>query len=352
MTRAFFEKDSQFDGVFFTAVRTTGIFCRPSCPARKPLPENIEFFAAARDALFAGYRPCQRCRPLSLPGEPPGWVKGLLDEVDRDPSRRWKEQDLREMGVDPQRARRWFTGHYGMTFHAYHRARRLGAAFSSLRNGQDLTDTAYDSGFESLSGFRDAFSKEFEIPPGRARSKNQVMVRQIYTPLGPMVAGATEDGLVLLEFADRRMLEKQIRRLQRLLTCPMTPGSSPVLDETEQQLKTYFDGSLRRFTVPLTTPGSPFQRQVWEALRQIPYGGTASYSEQAARIGRPECVRAVARANGENRIAILIPCHRVVASDGSLCGYGGGLWRKRYLLALEQVALGSHGFPKGRRDHL
>jgi O-6-methylguanine DNA methyltransferase len=165
------------------------------------------------------------------------------------------------MGVDPLRARRWFTGHYGMTFHAYHRARRLGAAFSSLRNGQDLTDTAYDSGFESLSGFRDAFSKEFEIPPGRARSKNQVMVRQIY-------------------------------------------------------------------------------------------GGTASYSEQAARIGRPECVRAVARANGENRIAILIPCHRVVASDGSLCGYGGGLWRKRYLLALEQGSLGSHGFQKGRRDHL
>jgi AraC family transcriptional regulator, regulatory protein of adaptative response / methylated-DNA-[protein]-cysteine methyltransferase len=335
MTTAFFEKDSQFDGVFFTAVRTTGIFCRPSCPARKPLLENIEFFPAARDALFAGYRPCKRCRPLALPGEPPDWVNGLMERVEEDPNRRWKDQDLRDLGVDPLRARRWFQARYGMTFQAYQRSRRLGLAFACLRDGQDLTDTAYDSGFESLSGFRDAFTRLFRVPPGRARGKTQVIVRHLYTPLGPMVAGAVEDALVLLEFSDRRMLETQVRRLQGLLDCSMTPGSNSVLNEAELQLKAYFEGSLRDFTVPLLTPGSTFQKQVWDGLRQIPYGETSSYLRQATLLGRPDCVRAVARANGDNRIAILIPCHRVIASDGSLCGYGGGIWRKRHLLALE-----------------
>jgi AraC family transcriptional regulator, regulatory protein of adaptative response / methylated-DNA-[protein]-cysteine methyltransferase len=335
MTDAFFRKDKQFDGLFFTAVRTTGVFCRPSCPAKKPLLENVEFFPTARDALFAGYRPCKRCRPLALPGEPPGWVSDLIEEVEKDPSRRLKDHDLRTRGIDPLRARRWFKGHYGMTFHTYQRSRRLGLALGDLRNGRDLTDTAYDSGFESLSGFRDAFSKLFQVPPGRARAENSVMVRPLYTPLGPMVAAALEEALVLLEFSDRRMLETQLKRLQRLLGCHMTPGSNPVLDETEQQLKTYFEGTLREFTVPLLTPGSAFQQKVWECLRRIRYGETASYLQQAACIGRPECARAVARANGDNRIAILIPCHRVLGSDGSLCGYGGGIWRKRFLLDME-----------------
>ena len=157
-------------------------------------------------------------------------------------------------------------------------------------------------------------------------------------PLGPMVAGSVDDALCLLEFADRRMIEKQIVRLQKHLDCVFVPGAGAPFAELTSQLEGYFRGALTDFSVPLLAPGTEFQRLVWSRLRAIPSGTTRTYGGIAAEIGRPTAVRAVARANGDNRIAILIPCHRVIGSDGKLTGYGGGLWRKQRLLEIEQEA--------------
>ena len=344
MRRAFAERDPAYEGVFFVAVRTTRIFCRPTCAARRPRPENVEFYPSARDAAAAGYRPCRRCRPLEPRGEPPAWLRGLLADVDHDPSRRWTEADLRERGIDPGRVRRWFKARHGMTFHAYLRARRLGLALGNIRLGGDLTETAYDAGYESPSGFRDAFARHFGDAPGRSRGAALVVTTRILSPLGPMVAAATEEGVCLLEFADRRMLETQIRRLRKLLDARFAPGENEHLVRLGEELGEYFAGERRRFDVPLVLRGTEFQRAVWQGLAAIPYGDTVSYETLARRIGRPAAVRAVGRANGDNRLAILLPCHRVVGHDGKLVGYGGGLWRKEALLGHERgLAFGGGG---------
>jgi AraC family transcriptional regulator of adaptative response/methylated-DNA-[protein]-cysteine methyltransferase len=151
-----------------------------------------------------------------------------------------------------------------------------------------------------------------------------------------MLAAATETSLCLLEFTDRRMLETQLRRVRALLKCNFLPVPNDVLLETERQLQRYFEGTLSTFTIPLELVGTEFQRSAWTGLLEIPPGETRSYAEQASRLGKPSAVRAVARANGDNRIAIIVPCHRVVGSDGRLTGYGGGLWRKKFLLEHEQ----------------
>jgi AraC family transcriptional regulator of adaptative response/methylated-DNA-[protein]-cysteine methyltransferase len=336
MERAFFDSDAAYDGIFFTAVRTTGIFCRPSCSARKPLPAHVEFFGSVHDALFAGYRPCRRCHPMTAPGSVPDWVKALLDAVEAAPERRLRDGDLRRLDVDPARARRYFLEHYGVTFHAYCRARRLSGALHQLRRGADLDDVTWGSGWESSSGFRDAFVRMFGTPPGRSTGASCVVTAMLETPLGSLIAGATDEGLCLLEFADRRMLEAQIKRLERLLRQPLVAGDHPHLTQARQELDRYFSGALRTFTVPLVLRGTPFEERVWRQLVQIPYGETCSYAELARRVDAPGAQRAVGRANGMNRISIVIPCHRVVNSDGRLGGYGGGLWRKHWLLALER----------------
>src|SRR5215813_259357 len=168
MMRAFHEKNADYDGVFFVAVKSTGIFCRPSCPSR-PKAENIEFFGSIQECLFAGYRPCKRCHPLETNGTPPPWAAKLIDLVESAPNSRIKAADLREMGVTPERARRWFKQHYGMTFAGWCRGHRLAGALNQIRNGARLDDVIFDSGFESHSGFRDAFSRTFGDAPGRAR---------------------------------------------------------------------------------------------------------------------------------------------------------------------------------------
>jgi AraC family transcriptional regulator of adaptative response/methylated-DNA-[protein]-cysteine methyltransferase len=336
MERAFFARDASYDGLFYTGVRTTGIFCRPSCSARKPLRRNIEFFPSVDRAVFAGYRPCQRCRPLETDGRPPEWVERLLALVDADPERRIRSADLRAMGLTPERVRRHFQRSYGMTFDAYCRARRLGGALEQLREGADLDSAAYDAGYESLSGFREAFSRHFGTPPGRGRQGELIRVAWLRTPMGPMVAGATDEGLCLLEFTDRRMLERQLSILGKRFKLPLAPGDNDHLRRTRDEMDRYFAGELREFTVPLRIVGSDFQQRVWKALLRIPYGETRSYKQLAKSVRSPDAVRAVGQANGMNRMAIVIPCHRVVNADGRLGGYGGGLWRKQRLLALEQ----------------
>jgi len=160
-------------------------------------------------------------------------------------------------------------------------------------------------------------------------------IAEVPTPLGEMIAVASDTHLLLLEFAHRRMLETQLARVRRTVGCTFEDGETPILATVRTQLDEYFRGDRREFTVPLHTPGTPFQTRVWAELQRIPIGTTTSYARIAESIGQPSAVRAVARANGDNRIAILIPCHRVIGSDGSLTGYGGGLWRKKKLLDLE-----------------
>jgi AraC family transcriptional regulator of adaptative response/methylated-DNA-[protein]-cysteine methyltransferase len=164
-------------------------------------------------------------------------------------------------------------------------------------------------------------------------------VADIETPIGAMVATASETHLLLLEFSHRRMLDTQLDRVRRALSCEFERGESPVFTTVRTQLDEYFAGERRDFDIPMHVPGTPFQMRVWDALRKIPAGSTTSYARLAESIGQPTAIRAVARANGDNRIAIIIPCHRVIGSDGQLVGYGGGLWRKRRLLQLEGNAM-------------
>jgi len=335
MERAYLERDASYNGVFFVAVRTTTIFCRPTCPARKPLPKNVEYFPTARAALSAGYRPCKRCRPLE-PDDRPEWVSQLLADVERDPTSRITDADLKKRGIDPATARRYFQAQYGMTFQAYTRARRLAGALSRIREGAALDTVVFDSGYESHSGFRDAFTRTFGETPGSDLNGECVLLSWLRTPLGPLVAGATAEGVCLLEFTDRRMLETQFATVRRLFSGSIVPGSNRHLDVLERELAGYFSGALKKFTVPLVYPGTPFQRRVWEQLLTIPYGETRSYEQLATAIGNPEAVRAIGHANGLNRISILIPCHRVINKNGQLGGYGGGLRRKQYLLELER----------------
>ena len=338
MLTALRERDRSYDGLFYAAVTTTGIFCRPSCPARDPRPEHVEFYGTTREALVAGFRPCKRCRPLDAAAGAPEWAARLIARVEDDPSARVKDADLRAEGLDPAAVRRWFQKTHGMTFQAYCRARRLGDAFVALRSGEAIDEVVFDHGWTSHSGFRDAFAKLAGAPPGEAAAAPDgalIRLTWLETPVGPLVAGATDETLVMLEYPDRRMMETQLDTLRRRFGRPLAPGDSPVFPALRAQLDEYFARRRRAFDLPLEYPGSPFQRAVWDALRRIPYGETRTYAELARELGVPGAARAVGRANGANRLAIVVPCHRVIAAGGGLGGYGGGLWRKLRLLELE-----------------
>jgi AraC family transcriptional regulator, regulatory protein of adaptative response / methylated-DNA-[protein]-cysteine methyltransferase len=337
MYRAFVRRDPAYEGVFWTGVRTTGIFCRPTCRARIPRRENVEFFAAPGDALHAGYRPCLKCRPLDHGRKPPPLVEQLLRAVESAPGRRLRDAELAAMGADPSTARRQFKRYCGMTFQAYHRARRMGVALTDIRKGKTVLDSQLDQGFESGSGFRDAFNRLVGAAPSRAGDLAVLHARWLETPLGSMLALADDRGLHLLDFVDRRGLERALAVLQRRLRVRVLPGTHPYLGQIEGELAEYFAGTRSTFATPVSLTGSPFQKRVWEALLTIPAGATRSYGELAAMIGSPAAVRAVGRANGDNRLSIIVPCHRVIGADGALTGYGGGLARKQKLLDLERA---------------
>lgn len=337
MERAYQESDASYDGLFFLGVRTTGIFCRPCCPARKPLPKNVEYFSTPQAALASGYRPCKRCRPLRHDDQPE-WATALLADIERDPANRISESDLTRRGIDPSTARRYFRKRYGMTFQAYARARRLGGALSSIREGGSLDEAVFRSGYDSHSGFRDAFAKTFGKAPGSHRDGDCIFLAWLSSPLGPLIAGATSKGICLLEFTDRRMIEAQFATVQKLFKSPALPGTNEHLQRLKVELDGYFAGTTHEFGVPLEYPGTPFQKRVWDQLLAIPYGETRSYQDLAIAVDNPNAVRAVGTTNGLNRIAIVIPCHRVVNKDGRLGGYGGGLHRKQALLDLERTA--------------
>jgi len=332
--QALVDRDASYRGVFFVGVKTTGVFCRPGCPARTPLRKNCEFFREVQQALLAGYRPCKRCQPLQLPDEPSQAVLELLAAVEQRPTHRWKDHDVRTMGFDPSTVRRHFLKRFGVTFIAYARARRLGIALESIRKGKSTMHAQLDTGFHSDSGFRDAFYKLFGNSPTSAQGQ-VVFAEWIDTPLGAMLAIADSTKLILLEFNDRRGLELEIERLRRRRKMAIIPGRCDPIEQIDEEIQSYFAGHLKDFQTPLALWGTPFQKQVWQELRRIPYGETRSYAEHAKAMGRPQATRAVATGNGANQLAIIVPCHRVIAGDGKLAGYAGGLVRKRRLLELE-----------------
>jgi len=267
---------------------------------------------------------------------PPALVERLRDTVEQRATGRLTDKDLVAMGIEPSTARRQFTRYTGMTFHAYHRARRMGLALRDVRNGRDLLDVQLDRGFESASAFREAFTKTFGVPPGKAKGKACLLARRFEAPLGTMLALANDQGVHVLDFVDRRGLERKLLTLRTRLQAAVVPGTNEHLDALATQLRRYFAGEALTFDVPLVPTGSPWEQRVWRRLLAIPPGRTRSYSQIAKALGRPEARRAVGRANGMNYLAIVIPCHRVIRADGSLCGYGGGLWRKQWLLEHER----------------
>src|SRR6267154_1421372 len=266
MYRALLDRDSSFEGIFFVGVRTTGIFCRPTCMAKKPARENVDFFATSNEALESGYRPCLRCHPMDPEKRPPELIERLRTEVERAPGGRLTDKELAAMSIDPSTARRQFKRHYGMTFQAFHRARRMGLALREVRKGGRVAEAKNGSGFESASGFREAFTRIFGDPPSAAKSRDCMFAERLDTPL----------------------------------------------DAIRMQLARYFSGENLEFDIPLAPIGSDFQLRTWELLRSIPIAETRSYSWMAERLGIPNARRAVGRASGTNMLSIISSCHRVI----------------------------------------
>lgn len=335
--KALLQKDAEYEGVFFVGVNTTGIFCRPSCPARKPKFEHCEFFENAQQALLAGFRPCKRCQPLSHPGKMSEIIDTLVKAIEAEPEKRWKEKDFDVLNIHAATARRHFKKRFNMTFVEYARARRMGIALKKIRQGGKVIDTQLDLGYQSNSGFRDAFAKIMGIPPVNAsKAPLQLKAAWLDTRLGPMVAISDESALYLLEFVDRRGLEKEIERLRIKQNACIIPEITPPIEMIQEEVALYFEGNLKKFKTPLHFIGSEFQKMAWHALIQIPYGQTRNYGEHAQLIGYETAFRAVANANGANQLAIVVPCHRIIQKNGMLGGYGGGLVRKEWLIEHEK----------------
>jgi AraC family transcriptional regulator of adaptative response/methylated-DNA-[protein]-cysteine methyltransferase len=337
--QALLEKNSEYDGMFYVGVKTTGVFCRPTCPARKPKFENCEFYETAQQALLASFRPCQRCRPLSYPNSSSDLINKLVTAIEENPERRWKDNDFKELAINVSTIRRQFKKRFGMTFVEYARTRRMGIAMKQIRAGEEVIEAQLSTGYESSSGFRDAFTRIMGTAPTQLKNNKILQATWLDTKLGSMIAIADEEVLYLLEFVDRRGLEREIERLRIKTKSAIIPGKTPPIISIENELTQYFDGKLTSFKTPLAFIGSPFQKHVWEELLKIPTGQTCSYADIAKAVGKPGSFRAVANANGANQLTIIIPCHRVINSNGNLGGYGGGINRKKWLLNLEKAKL-------------
>ncbi|RLA06132.1 MAG: XRE family transcriptional regulator [Gammaproteobacteria bacterium] len=331
------KKDSNYDGVFITAVITTGIFCRPTCRARKPHKKNVLFYDDPQTAIKYGFRPCKICHPMQIIGQTPEYIKNIIKELNQNPYLKIKDYDLRQRDISPATIRRWFQKYHNITFHAYQRMLKINMAYNQIKGGNSITDTAFGLGYDSLSGFNYAWQSIFGKPASKQNNKKIINIIRFNTKLGAMFACASQDGLCLLDFTDRRMLETEFKDLCKRLNAVILPGDNKYLDVAQIQLEEYMTGKRDKFDIPLDMVGTDFQKQVWQVLLKIPYGKTWSYKQQAQILQNPKAVRAVANANGCNKIGIIIPCHRIIGSDGSLTGYGGGLYRKQWLLDLENA---------------
>ncbi len=196
--QALIDKKTEYEGVFFVGVTTTGVFCRPTCPARKPKFEHCEFFDTAKEALLASFRPCKRCKPLSNPSQVSELVQILVQSIEDNPEKRWKDSDFQQLSIDATTARRQFKKRFGMTFVEYARARRIGLAMKQIRQGDPVIDAQLSSGYESSSGFRDAFSRIMGAVPTKLGAKSILKASWLDTKLGPMIAIASDSALYLL----------------------------------------------------------------------------------------------------------------------------------------------------------
>jgi len=334
--QALLNRDPSFDGQAYVGVSSTGVFCRLTCPARKPKQENCTFFATVGACIEAGYRACKRCHPLEPMAQSDPAIAALLAALDARPDHRWRESDIARMGFDLSTVRRSFKRQFGMTFLEMARQRRLRDGFETLAGGGAVIEGQLDAGFESGSAFRAAFLKLLGKAPGNMPAEPLLFADWVQTPLGDMVSITSASQLHLLEFFDRKALSKELARLDGFAKGRLGLGRTEPAAQIAEELRAFFAGASPEFRTPLAYHGSAFSAAVWDALRRIPAGTTLSYSQIAARIGQPSAVRAVARANGANQIALVIPCHRVIGADGALTGYGGGLWRKQKLLEIER----------------
>ncbi|WP_299475949.1 trifunctional transcriptional activator/DNA repair protein Ada/methylated-DNA--[protein]-cysteine S-methyltransferase [uncultured Roseibium sp.] len=336
---ALLNRDASYDGRMFVCVASTGIFCRLTCPARKPKRENCTFLETVAACIDAGFRPCKRCCPTAPEAGADPLVSTLIEALEKRPGYRWGEPDLVRLGLDPSTVRRAFKRHYGMTFLEMARQRRLQEGFSTLAEGGKVIDAQITAGFESSSAFRDAFSRIIGQPPGTFSQNPLLFADWVSSPLGPLIAVTDNTHLHLLEFLDRKALPAEFKKLQGFAKGRIGFGRTSVTDQIQQELNVFFTGESGRFETRLALHGTAFTKDVWRELLKIPAGSTRSYSELAKDLGKPEAVRAVARANGANQLAIVVPCHRVLGADGSLTGYGGGLWRKQRLIEVERTYL-------------
>lgn len=324
-------RDTAYADAFFVGITSTGIFCRPGCPARRPKFENCHFFDTAKDALSGGYRACKRCHPARHSDEASALVRRLIGVIESEPEKRWQEDDLKAMGLDPSTVRRQFKKRFGLTFTQYVRERRLGLAAKDIMKGESVINAQLTAGYESASAFRRAFAKTFGAAPANSKTK-PLYIDWISTTLGPMLAVCDDDCLYMLEFTVRKNMERGFTKLRKTHSRAVIPGRTHITDQIETELKTYFKGELRRFKTPLAPTGTKFQNQVWTALQDIPYGTTCAYSDLAIAVGNEKAVRAVASSNANNGLALIIPCHRVIAKGGGLGGYAGGVDKKQWLL--------------------
>lgn len=334
--QALMDRNADYDGQAFVCVSSTGIFCRLTCPARKPRIENCTFHPTVGACIAAGFRPCKRCHPLGPGAAADPCIAALLRALEERPEFRWREGDILRMGFDLSTVRRSFKRQFGMTFLELARQRRLRDGFTMMGQGGKVIDAQLSAGFESASAFRSAFARLLGRAPGRLDPDPLLMADWMSTPLGDMISVSSATHLHLLEFAERKALRTELSKLDRDAKGRIGIGTTVPGDQIKAELAAFFEGRDATFQTPLALGGSDFAKAVWDALRRIPPGQTRSYSQIAAQIGRPEAVRAVARANGANQIALVIPCHRVIGADGALTGYGGGLWRKHKLLDIER----------------
>jgi AraC family transcriptional regulator of adaptative response/methylated-DNA-[protein]-cysteine methyltransferase len=328
-------RDRSFDGRFVTGVLTTGIYCRPSCAARHPARGNVRFFASGAEARAAGLRPCKRCRPDDVARDEAA-VLAAIDEIKGSADSGGGPPQLAELaravGYSPAHFQRVFTRSTGLSPAAYARALREERAREALSAGGSVTKAIYQAGFEAPSRFYDAMEGKLGMAPSAwARGGEGVAIRWavVQTTLGPMLVAATGKGVCRLSFNEGRTdLEARFPRAE------LIEGGG----EFSALLQRVVDAVERPGTggdIPLDVRGTAFQERVWAELRKIPPGETRSYAQIAAAAGRPSAVRAAGSANGANNVAVLIPCHRVIRSDGSLGGYAYGLAIKRELLARE-----------------
>jgi AraC family transcriptional regulator of adaptative response/methylated-DNA-[protein]-cysteine methyltransferase len=338
-------RDAGADGRFFYGVETTGVFCRPGCASRLPRRENVRFFADAAAADAAGFRPCKRCRPTEDSAAARHLAAiaracALLRSSETPPS---LDRLAAAAGMSRYHFHRVFKQMTGATPRDYARTQRIGRFADALAAGEPVAEAAYAAGFGSSSRAYEAAPQGLGMTPGRRRQGgNGETIRfvTLATPLGWALVAATARGICMTALADDPAgLVAELRR--------RFPAASLLAEDAElrawaERIVQFITRPEESLDLPLDIRGTAFQARVWRALRKIPLGRTASYAEIAAAIGAPRAVRAVAQACAANRLALLVPCHRVVRSDGELGGYRWGIDKKRELLARERAAASDH----------